>query len=85
MTAIEASDRRGDTATPAVRLREDVFDARCAELDIVGEQAKADLVDVDRVTLWRYRRGLLTPNLDVAFRFAQALDLQVNDLFEAVT
>lgn len=81
MTAIGAPDQRGDSATSLGRLDEGVFDARCADLGLTTEQAKADHCGVDRVTLWRYRKGLLNPSLDVAFRFAQCLDLPVNELW----
>lgn len=71
-------------ATSPVRLRAGVFDERCEVLGIMTEVAKAEFVEVDRSTLHRLRRGSLSPRLEVAMRFASALNLKVEDLWEEV-
>lgn len=68
-------------AMPAVRLNTDLFDQRCQELDITSEIDKAKLGGVDTSTLWRFRKGEIGPRLEVARRFARALDVSTDDLW----
>lgn len=82
--ATPGTEERDMHATSPVRLRADVFDERCQVLGILTEVAKAELVEVDRTTLHRLRRGSLSPRLEVAMRFASALNLKVEDLWEEV-
>lgn len=42
-------------ATPALNF--EVIDARAAELGVTSEAALAELLGVDRTTLWRWRKG----------------------------
>lgn len=83
MQAPSETSERGPDATSTVRLRADVFDERCEELGASSETAKAELMDTDRKTLWRYREGLITPKLDLAMRWAKTLDLKVEELWRA--
>lgn len=71
-------------ATPAVRLDSTLFDRRCDELGVTSEIDKARLVDVDTSTLHRFRKGEIGPRLEVARRFARALDVSVEDLWKDV-
>jgi DNA-binding XRE family transcriptional regulator len=76
-----ASANDGATSATWPRLRVEVFDRRCEELGALTEAAKAELVDVDRVTLHRYRKGEMGARLEVAMRFAQRLDMTVEQLW----
>jgi DNA-binding XRE family transcriptional regulator len=80
MTATVPSEQRGTAA--ALRLRAEVFDRRCAELGAENGITRAALVEVDRGTVRRWKLGEVTPQLDVAMRVAQRLDLKVDDLWE---
>jgi DNA-binding XRE family transcriptional regulator len=62
----------------------DLFDSRTTALGATTDQARAALVGIDRVTMWRWRVGRLTPSLDRAMALAQQLGVTVNDLFEEV-
>lgn len=59
-----------------------VFDRECALRGATDETARAELVDVDRTTLWRWRKGAQTPSLDVVSRVADRFGLPVDDLIE---
>jgi transcriptional regulator with XRE-family HTH domain len=63
-------------------MRLDVFDANAERLGATTDAAKAELIGVDRVTLWRYRTGRLTPSLDRAYAIARTLGITVDDLIE---
>jgi transcriptional regulator with XRE-family HTH domain len=58
----------------------DIFDARAEEMGATTDAAKADLVGVDRATLWRWRKGYLTPSLDTVMAIAAKLDIPLSDL-----
>ncbi|MES2211482.1 MAG: helix-turn-helix transcriptional regulator [Chloroflexota bacterium] len=65
-------------------MRLDVFDAHAEQLGAVTDAAKAELIDVDRVTFWRYRTGRLTPSFNRAMNIASKLGVQLDELFEQV-
>lgn len=65
-------------------MRLEVFDRGAEALGAMSDQAKADLVGVDRSTIWRWRVGHQTPNLDTILSIAMKLDLLVDDLVERV-
>ena len=69
-------------ATPVARLRLDVFDANTARLGATTDAARAELIGVDRATIWRWRNGHLTPSLDRAMTIANLLGLAMEELFE---
>jgi DNA-binding XRE family transcriptional regulator len=74
------------TATPeraASPFNSELFDQRCRALNATTEAEKAALVDVNEVTLWRFRKGHTQPNLRDARRIATRLDLTVDDLWPA--
>jgi DNA-binding XRE family transcriptional regulator len=60
----------------------DVFDANAERLGALTDAAKADLIGVDRATMWRYRNGHLTPSLDRALSIANLFGLTVEELIE---
>jgi hypothetical protein len=81
---VSATDQQAPSATGATpRLDGSVFDERCRRIlgDGATEQAKADLVGIDRVSLHRYRKGELNPRLEVARRFATRLDVEIDVLW----
>lgn len=84
MQAASQPSQRGTSATAPIQLRVDVFDRRTEELGAKTETEKADMLDTDRKTLWRYRERKMTPKLDLAMRWAEQLDLTVEDLWERV-
>lgn len=61
-----------------------MFDRRTEELGATTDAAKADLIEVDRVTMWRYRKGHLSPSLDRAITIANRLGISLTDLIEQV-
>jgi DNA-binding XRE family transcriptional regulator len=61
----------------------DLFNERCRALGATTEAERAALADVDPATLWRFRKGITLPNLRDARRFAQKVDLTVDDLWPA--
>lgn len=84
VTAKESAAKPATGATQ-VRLRLDVFDQRTEELGAATDAARAELIDVDRVTMWRYRTGRLTPSLDKAMAIAAQLGITVEELIEQVS
>lgn len=79
MTATESNVEPATNATGA-RLRFGIFDKRAEDMGATSEAAKAELIGVDRVTLWRWRKGHLTPSLDTAMTIAKRLDLPLGEL-----
>lgn len=69
-------------ATPVARLRLDVFDANTERLGAVTDAARAELLGVDRATIWRWRNGRLTPSLDRAMAIAEVLGIELGDLID---
>lgn len=67
-----------------VRFNQDLFDERCMALGAETEKAKAALVEVDVVTLWRFRKGHMNPRLEVARRFADRLQVTIDELWPGV-
>ncbi|MDG4798948.1 helix-turn-helix transcriptional regulator [Micromonospora sp. WMMD980] len=78
---MSAAPTRGDIAASSpIRLRTDVFDRLATSLADT-EQDRANLLGLDRATLWRIRKGQ-TPTLRVAMRIAESLGSTVDELFE---
>lgn len=63
------------------RLNVALFDERCEAKGASSEAEKAALVDIDHSTLWRFRRGLIGPRLEVARRMAERLEVTVDELW----
>ncbi|RLK13290.1 helix-turn-helix protein [Micromonospora sp. M71_S20] len=80
---MSAAPPRGEPATLSpIRLKTNVFDTLAAPLGAGSEQELARLLDMDRTTLYRIRRGMVTPTLTVAMRMADRLNTTVDELFE---
>lgn len=71
-----------DATSPAAGVPIDfgVFDAKCAEQGALDESTRAALVDVSRVTLWRWRKGKQQVSLPVASRVAATFGITVDEL-----
>lgn len=80
----ETNSTEASATTATVRLRSDLFDERCRDLGAETEVARAALVEVSRVTLHRFRKGEMAPRLEVAMRFANRLNMTVEELWEQV-
>lgn len=61
-----------------------LFDERCAELGAINEDQRAALVGVDRTTLYRFRRGEMSPRLEVARRLARSIGVTTDDLWKEI-
>jgi DNA-binding XRE family transcriptional regulator len=73
---------RGTNASLSpVRLRAARFDELCAAKGAHTEVARAELANVDRRTLYRWRDGERTPGLDVALLLAERLGTTVEDIW----
>ena len=67
-------------ASAATRLIDfAVFDLKCAERGALDEEARAALAGVDRVTLWRWRKGS-PPNGTNLARIAATLRVSLDEL-----
>lgn len=83
---VTATDGRDPGATPATpRIDFATFDIKCAERGALDEAARAELVDVDRTTLWRWRNGRQTPTLAQAVDIAERFGISVEELIGRVT
>lgn len=80
MNATGSAPQDATVATPAVRLRFDVIDARCAELEASTDVARAELLGVDRTTLWRWRNDRMGVALGTALDLAERLSLPVESI-----
>ena len=60
----------------------DVFDANAERLGATTDAAKAELIGVDRATIWRWRNGHLTPSLHRAMAIAELFDVKLSDLID---
>lgn len=80
MSATGSSAKGATVATPAVRLRFDVIDARCAELEATTDVSRAELLGVDRTTLWRWRNDKIGVALATALDLAERLSLPVESI-----
>ncbi len=65
-------------------LRQDVFDRLTEAAGATTDIARARLLGVDRVTIFRLRRRMFQPRWDTAARFADVLGCTLDDLFERV-
>lgn len=57
-----------------------VLEARCRELGATSLNACAELVDVDRATLWRYKTGRFRPRMETAQQIARRLGITLDEL-----
>ena len=80
------STRRGRPTATFRRFAAEVFDEKMKAKGIVTEQAKAELLDVHRATLnrWRNPDFLFRPALDDARYYAANADIPVDELFVSV-
>lgn len=83
MTATPGGVSPATVATPGINFA--LLDKLCAEQGATDEVARADLLDVNRTTLWRWRNGIQTPGLDVAARIAGRLNITVDELIGRAT
>ena len=60
----------------------DVFDANAERLGATTDAEKAELIGVDRVTMWRWRNGHLTPSLNRAMAIADLFGVPLGDLID---
>lgn len=84
MTAASTPIPSGMSATAASRLNVDLFDQLTRELGAEDDSARARLLDVDRATIFRWRKGRYAPRHEVATRIARKLGTTVDELFPAV-
>lgn len=83
MTATASGVKPATDATapsPKVPIDFEVFDEKCAERNALDETARAELAGVNRVTLWRWRKGIQQPSLPVVSQIARTLDVSVDKL-----
>jgi hypothetical protein len=78
MAATPIASQPATSATPLIDFA--VFDAKAAEHGATNESARAQLADVDRTTLWRWRTGRQTPGLEVSSRVADRLGISLDEL-----
>lgn len=71
------------TSVRTVKLRSDVFDALCIRRDKDAQTngKRAELLELDRVTVYRLRRHLMVASVSMAWHIAQKLGCTVEDLF----
>jgi DNA-binding XRE family transcriptional regulator len=81
VTATPSGDSPATVATG--RIDFELFDAKCADKGALDDVARADLVDVDRTTLWRWRNGRQAVSLEAAVRIADRLEVKLDDLLAA--
>lgn len=84
MSAASTSRGRGLRATSSIRLRTDVFDAACAELEANTDVDRSRLCGMSRYNLSRIRNGHIAPSLELAMNMADRLGMKVEELFEQV-
>jgi transcriptional regulator with XRE-family HTH domain len=72
-----ATPTAAPSATPALNFQ--VIDARAAELGVTSEAALAELLGVERTTIWRWRKGRGIA-LDTADQVAEALQLPLDSI-----
>lgn len=77
---MSATQRRDTVAAHATVIDFDVFDEACKEQGAVDEEARAELVGTDRVTLWRWRTGRTQPGLRRVAGIATTLGVTVDEL-----
>lgn len=49
----------------------------------MDETARAEVANVDRTTLWRWRKDKQRPSLPTVYRLAERFGISVDDLIEA--
>jgi len=80
VTATQSGTPATPDATPRVAIDFTVFDRECAKRGATSEPARAKLVDTDRTTLWRWRKGRQTPTLDKAEHLAATFEITLDEL-----
>ncbi len=58
------------------------MDRKCAERGALDDVARAGVVGVDRVTLWRWRHGRQAPSLARVTQIARRFEITVEELIE---
>lgn len=69
------------TDIASVNLDVGLFDRLLADKGAHTDAKRAELLDSDRTTVWRWRNRRLKPSLDQAVRIASFLDVSVEELF----
>lgn len=77
-----ATDPVSTDAIPATdpRINFAVFDAKCAERGATNDVARARLAGVNRTTIWRWRKGLYSPDFKVATQIAHRFGISLDEL-----
>lgn len=70
----------GDAPAATALIDFSVFDLKCAEHGAIEEEDRAALVGVDRVTLWRWRKGIRKPNGTNLANIAATLGVSLDEL-----
>lgn len=78
MTATPSGQSPATDATPGINWV--VFDELCAKRGATDETARAALVNIDRTTLWRWRKGKQRPIFANILTLADALETTVDKL-----
>lgn len=73
-----ATSKDAPGATPTLNF--DVIDTRAEALHIHGKAALASYLGVDVTTLWRWRKGIVAPQLATVREIAALLGVSVADL-----
>lgn len=81
MTATVKTAGRGSDAAH-VFLRVDRFEELCVQRGATTGVAQAELVGSDRTTVYRLRRGQISPSGELMMRWADRLGVAVEDLWE---
>lgn len=84
MSATPEALEGATVATPAP-INWELFDRRCAELKKTSERARADLIGVDRSTLWRWRTGQANPSVTKVDEIAGILAVPIAALVASRT
>lgn len=77
-----AANRAASVASGAAEPRIDfaIFEAKCAEHGATTDVARAQVVGVNRTTIWRWRKGLCAPDLTVATEIAEQFGITLDEL-----
>jgi DNA-binding XRE family transcriptional regulator len=90
VTATLPTSQHATDATLPVRLHWDVITVRAAEVlrcapDKITDAMLAELFELTRETIWRFRKGRMAPSLDTALSMSSILGLRVEEIVEQVS